>query len=513
MRLTVRHSDAGFSLIEAIIAGGLIAFIAVASLPSVFGLMDSSNAMGFKPLCAGAVRAKLQEYTNGVIESSGYRPTGFEFTKTRFRNNFSNGICTTTPTATAPGMRETVYGNTQLASTATEYNPSAALSNTPAVMRGFQLWVNVRRYNPRVLQLGGTINTAGQGVPTRDCPTIADYQFYSLGDALEITVTGLVRTSPAIGSGGRGGAKVGKLQDLPNGDPNPLLTCSATEIVYPPRIPFRYYLGPDGKMRNYQASIAFSGGAPDATKQAMETHFRSVWVQSSDGTVDGTVPISNIRAFAVSPDNKWVYMLRPGELSRYGPCYDDGTIVKVGGVNTAIGGSVLLEGKTYLGTPDCPKLPSVAVNSDAVGPDGQVWSLDPNIENIAVNFGADLSSPLDDTLYAIYNSGATTTGGASSSNGILTATPPATASAITWTESSTYSLPTDRPRIKGIFIAHSFPTSTKPNLFFFDNTCFTGAGTPTDSTLNYCASIFSSGDTAQQQEMRELPLQVEAISY
>ena len=351
-------NSSGFSMIEVMIAGGLIAFIAVALLPAAFSLLDTSKATGFRGQCMAAVRAKLQEYNNGVADnsiSSNYHPTGFEYTKKRFRENgFST--CSLSPTAGSPGFREAVFGNTVLTQTQAETVPGT--TNTPAVTKGFQLWVMLRHYNPRKLQSSGTYSATGQ--PSRVCPSIADYQFYGLGDGIEVTVTGMVRTSTTVGAGGTNGTKVGKLLDLNSTTPNPMLTCSATEVVFPPRIPFRYFLARDGRIRNYQAAIAFGAGIPNASIEAMESHFRSVWVQSnaSSNNIDSATVLPNIRSFAVAPNNKWVYILRSGELSRYGPCYDDGTSVTVNSVATSIGGDVNIKssvnttGTTFKGTPD-----------------------------------------------------------------------------------------------------------------------------------------------------------------
>jgi hypothetical protein len=229
----------------------------------------------------------------------------------------------------------------------------------------------------------------------------------------------------------------------------------------------------------------------------MEAHFRSIWVQddANKNNIDTEHVVANIRSFAVSPDNQWVYVLRPGELALYGPCTD---------------GTVNLDpaGKSFDGTPDCPKVPSRTATGD-----GTVWTVDPNIENIAVDFGTDLDSSSDDHVYSMYNSAV------ASGSALLSAPVPLpNAATFSWSNvnEAGFNIPADRPRIRGMFITQSFPhvASMRPNLFFFDNTCYTGATSTTSvSQYSYCASIFSASDTNMQQDMRELPLQVESISY
>jgi len=544
----LRCKAAGFSLIEVMIAGGLIAFIATALLPAVFSVVDTSKSQGFRAQCTGVVRAKLQEYLNGVVNTSSASnaPSGFEYTKFRYQNQNGGAIgtptyCSLSPSVAQPGWREQVYGNGTLAASAVECVPGSTSCGTAsasyvkestsdvAVMRGFQLWVMLRQYNPRVLQTNGVVSATGQ--PTRACPSTG-YQFFGLGDAIEVTVTGMVRTD----TGGRNGVPVGKLYDLGHvaGNnasgtaPNPLLTCSATEVVYPPRLPFRYYLSSDGKIRNYQSSItatAAGGAAAGSAAQAMEAHFRSVWVQQGAGTAgdpnnpndtDTAHVVANIRSFAVSPDNRWVYVLRPGELARYGPCYDDGT--------NGVGGSVTLTSSglnstSFNGIPDCPSTPSSVATIALPTLDGLTWKVDPNIENIAVDFGTDSTSTANHTIYAITNG---QTGAAGNSQVLWINNPvagpalPAGGTQITWAThpaTGSFTLPSNHPRIRGMFIAPSFPsTAGNPTLMFFDNTCYTNS-TNQVNTSTYCASIFNSNDANMQQDLRELPLQIEGISY
>jgi|GEM_PF-5040322 len=500
-RTTIRaQQSAGFSLIEVMLAGGLVAFMAVAMLPAIFSVGSNSVAAGFKSQCTAMVRAKLQEYLNGVADNSlmgaNFTPSGFEYTKKRFQ--LKGNTCSLTPTRGSPGFREAVYSN------AYDIGQETAADGSPALSRellGFQLWTMIRLYNPRNLT---------NGHPSRECPSnYNEYQFFRLGDALEVTVTGMIRTRGTVGSGARGNRPFGKLDDVDDFTPHASLTCSASEIIYPPRLPFRYYLAPDGKILNLQAKLALTNTQLGASAEATEAHFRRVWAGS------GQTSISNIRGFAVAPDNKYVWVMRPGELSRYGPCFETRTAVTVDGVTQQVGGDVTVNftsnpanDKNFKGVPDCPSKPTMNdLSTGPTGPDGLTWATDPNIEVITVDF-KDLSTPTDDVVYGFPN-----TGSGQGATGILRATLGATTATWATTSVAGFSIPANRPRIRGFFIAQTFPSVTAPNLFFFDNTCYTGTQGANQGSYRYCTSIFSSADTNMEQEMREVPIQLEAISY
>jgi len=469
-------AERGYSVMEVMIASGILGFIAVALLPSVFALVDNSKVQAFRSVCSTLVRSKAQEYVTGVGASAAGAvvPSGFEYTKQRFRDN--HGQCQATTTGASPGFRENVNSNTIIPDTGGQE------AGLPANMKGYQQYVLLRHYNPRKI-------VAGSGnQPQRGCAN-ANYQFFRAGDAIEVTVTGMIRTTGTAAAGGRDGRPFGKLQDN-GGLPHPLLTCSTTQIIYPPRLPFRYYLGNDGKIRNYQATIAYSAAAPNATLEAMESHFRSVWsAVPSGGTVNSPV-LANIRSFAIAPDNKSVYVLKPGVIELYASCTDQ--TVTVGGI-------------AYPGVPDC---------SRTVGKSS--WAIDGNIENIAVDF-RDLTSEAveettpvttDDRIFGLFNTGST--GGEirqlQKGSGV------GTWIANTAIEDSiSLALPANRPRIRAMFISQNFPKVNKPSLFFVDNTCYTG-GSTSPSGWVHCASIFNSGDVNMSEDVRELPLQVEGVS-
>ncbi|MGE3261452.1 MAG: type II secretion system protein [Bacteriovoracia bacterium] len=506
-----RLDERGFSIIEILVASVLLGFIALALLPAFISLTDALKLQSFRTQCTAIVRAKLQEYVNGVgatgainidPTASGYVPSGFEYTKRRFYD-YSDGtetmdgvsfnFCQVDVKPEHPGFRERINTNKVVPAIAgADDNPLTP--DVPARLQGFQLYTNIRHYNPRV--------KVGEQ-PFRQCPnegtktTPHDYQFFRLGDALEVTVTGMIRVRPLVSQGGRMPPpphdpnipnKWGQFDDKLVGSryvPNPRLICSATQIIYPPRLPFRYYLGLDGKIRNYQATLAFANGAPQSSLEAMEAHFRSLWsLVPSGGTISDRV-LANIRSFAISPENNSAYILRPGELKQYRSCSD--------------GAVTMNRLPPATGTVDLEKIPDCSISPANV----RTWRVDSNIENITVDFG-DLTMN-NDKVYGFFNTGANAAGDVRL---LDTSTDPAVAG------DSSFEVPSTRPRIRGIFLAPTFPPlsgSVMPSLFYFDNTCPPGVS-PLRPEWSSCVSLFNSGDDTMTRPVRELPVQVEGIS-
>lgn len=491
------RNQRGYTMLEVLIAFALLSMIALAILPAMLSLSDALKVQSFRAQCTAIVRAKLQEYVNGVAASgtigvgptanTDYVPSGFEYTKQRFYDNATDD-CQVEPIAGHPGFRERINTNKIVADTAAAYD-DPLITDVPDRLRGFQLFVNIRHYNPRV-------NAGAQ--PARQCPsggtttTPFDYQFFRLGDALEVVVTGMIRVTPTVAQGGRGGVKWGPLDDVDASTPNPRLVCSSAQIISPPRLPFRYYLGVDGKLRNYQATLAFSAGDPSSSLEVMESHFRNLWSQVIDSTSTISSPVlANIRAISISPENNSAYVLRPGELKQYRNCTDSSvTMTKLAG------GTV-----TFEKVPNCTRTAS----------DVYTWRIDSNIENITVDFkdltgGSHLG---DDQVYGFFNSGGNSTGAVRklTLNGGSNPGDLAVASA-----SATFTVPTNRPRIRGIFLAPTFPAVTTPSLFYFDNTCPQGASSGVGE-FTHCVSLFNSADTNMNRPVREMPTQVEGISF
>lgn len=496
--------EAGFTILEGMVSGALLVIVAVAMFPAFFALLNKSQVTNFKIQCNAMVKAKLQEYVtgagavagsaDGATSGLGAVPTGFEYARSRYQT--VAGACSTNPDDF--GFRETVVGNTLLADTA------GTEAGLPGTFKGFQLWVNIQQYNPRV--------TTGS-LPTLNCPVVATtatgllngYQFTRLGDAIEITVTGMIRTEPdaGAGGGGRGGAgaastdpigqkaSYGGLRDLNwnqaavNWKPNPELMCSLRQRVAAPSQMFRYFLGADGRIRRYIPGLAAERNNRSIAP-IIESHYRSVWVAGTDPLdVDATIPIGNILSFAASPEQDTVYVLKPSVLIRYDNCNE---------------ADVVINGQTFPGVPDCRRSgPVVAVLTD-INISGQ----NAQIESIAVDFGAS-SANTDDKIYGLRNSG-----------------PNADDREITKFDSADglfkpiavvaekYQLP-PIPRIKGILLLHSFPTVSRPELFVIDNTCYFGPG-GVSSSSSYCVSIYGSGDVELDRIYGDLPLQVESVS-
>ena len=480
-------SESGFSLIEGMVTGALLTFVAVAVISPAKNLILKSQSSSFRVACAGIVRSKIQDYVNGKGYAETYNGTsaneahsGFEYTKKRYQyhtqyngNGTKNGPCYLNPAAGAagsagqPGMREKIQDGTVVA------NNSALEAGAPQNLLGFQVWTSIKHVNPRVLSTGGK--------PSKACPSYL-YEFLEVGDALEVTVTGMIRVRPTVANGGRGGVKYGDLDDLDNNTPNPQLSCSVTQIVYPQRIPFRYYLGKDGKIRTLQTTASSNAGTANySSVQYQEAHYRHLWSQApTTGTVSsGTY--TNIKSFSIAPDNASAYILRNGELTQYTQCND---------TNQNSLGTPTIDGVTFSGMPDCTLSTST------------VWTVDPNISGITVNYNT-LSSFTDDSVYVFYNTGSQTT--------LKMLTLPAGGGAATvGSPTGTFSLPAS-PRVKGIFLTQPFPAETSPQLFYFDNTCISGGSSTNDGT--YCTTVFNSGDSSATMDVRELGSQVQAISY
>ncbi len=485
----MRSKHGGFTILEALVAGGLVMILVVSLLPAFYMLVEKSKSSSFKIMCNSFVRAKLQQYVtgSGAISAGipGLVPTGFEYTKYRFHdiatNHALNSACDSDPNgtgATTPGFREETSSTTFM-------NDNATTETTlPAGLKGFQLWVNLRWYNPRVTP------------PSLGCPTDIEYQFGRIGDAIEVTVTGMIRTEPTAAQGGRGGgyvasgagAAVGGLRDLKwqsgagAAKPNPQLMCSVTQTIYPPKIPFRYWMGNDGHIRAFPQTALGTGQS--ASEPSFQAYFRSIWSTVPSGGAVSDAAIANIVSFSVSPDNSTVYILKPGVLLRYQGCADQ---------------NVTVSGNDFKGIPDCPSVP--AYQKDISGNPGVP------IQSIAVDFGEmnDGYTSLDDTddiVYMLLNSGPT-----SDSAHLLQYK----VSTDEITENGSYTLP-NLPRINGIMLAHTYPRVSTPSMYVMDNTCYFGPAGDTTQATTYCVSLYNSSDAQLERSVTDLPIQVEAIS-
>lgn len=493
---THKHSQQGFSILEALVGGALVTILAVTLFPAFYTMIYKSAAASFRVTCNSLVRAKLQQYVSGAgahtSGTTGLIPTGFEFARFRYR---ATPACDPNPAnSTTPGFRENTSNTGVLADNA----PTE--SSLPSALKGFQLWVNIRHYNPR-----GT-------TPKLECPS-TDYQFNGIGDAIEVSVTGMIRTEPPVAQGGRGGggaaagtaagdnARYGGLRDLnysTTPTPNPELTCSASQLIYPPKIPFRYWLGSDGKIRNLQSNAQLSGGVGIQLQSiaGTEAHFRSIW--SSDPTTGSvsTPPIAGIEAFSVSPDNSAVYILKAGTLLKYEGCTDRTVTVNDGTTNIS-----------FYGMPDCDPAPTkswsiIGGGGGTAAPDDSFGGL----KSIAVDFG-DLADLNDDIVYGLKSAGPVDdiTAGA---NVLVSFSPSGVAK---FAPTDRYTL-TNMTRARGIMISQTFPKVTKPTLYIIDNTCYFGPSQDTTLSTSYCVSVFNASDSSLLRSVTDLPLQAEGVS-
>ena len=485
----------GFTLIETLVSAAILGFIGIAMLPGFSSLVDHAKINSFRIACSTLVKAKMQEYVSGagaaytnISVYSGKPISGFQYAKYRYQDTVNISTACLDPGANpgTPGFRESVLNNGVLSNTA----PTETASTLLEQLQGFQLWVNLRPFNPR--KVGG---------PLRDC-TLArsasnQYQFLRTGDAIEITVTGMIRTDPLKTAGGRVDPTtpshpnpLGGYRDLDANTPNPKLTCSLTQMVYPPKQLYRYYLTNDGRIINTQINeeyktvsgiTATQGGS---IAESAVTHFRSIWANDISGATISSPGRSNIKSFAISPNNDRVYILKTGELSVYTSCSDN---------------SITVGGHVFYGIPNCNAAPNYT------------YPISPDIvKNIAVDF-SDGGGTSGDNIYAF--TGSDSSGKLSLLEKMMPATLPATGTAIGFIPLAgppyDYSI-TSHSRIKAIFIVPVIP-NTNPRvpsaLFFADNDCYQGPSAGGDVKTPFCTTLHNAGDSGFNQALGDALVQ------
>lgn len=530
----------GVAITEVMIAFALLLFIAAALIPALTQLRRGGRVVEFKVACSAIVRAKLQEYLSGSAvdastadanaDDTGQVLTGFQYSRSRMHSLDASGVgpCTALPTVSAPGFRENISNNTTVADT----SPTEA-DGPPPGWQGFQLWVNLRHYNPRDLR-DATCAVGTDSQPDVCCPTALSgntrYQFLRIGDGIQITVTGFIRTNTTTGNGGRSCESWNGLYDLdPLGNtniaactntaddvPNPSLTCSVSEVVYAPKLFFRYYLGNDGHIRNLQASAG--GGTGGAKAESIETHFRSIWStdSSSTGTLN-TDAVANIKSFAVSPNNETVYVLKPGSLLQYGGtsgnnngfCSDQ-RVQMTDSTSTV---------RSYYGIPDCPAQPE------------NEWEVHEDVSQIAVDF-RDFNDDTDDIIWGLQTAGPNASERRLRKFNYVSppdtvATAPAANEPYIWYDSASHgdtSLPqfptvgaSDyAKRVLSVFLTPVIPriAGLNPQLFVVDNTCYVGDPSSTSAaTTSFCITAYNIEDSNLSYTMDDLRLQVISISH
>lgn len=532
-----KNSQSGIALLEVLIATGLLLLVAVALIPALSELRESGKAVEFKVACSAIVRAKLQEYLSGSPSDTsttdanagdyGQVLSGFEYTRGRMHEIAAGGVaspCTADPFAdtTSPGFRERIANNTVVSDT---FATDISADNLPPGFQGFQLWVNLRHYNPRDL-LDSSCNAGPDGTPDRCCPASLTgtnkYQFLRSGDGIEVTVTGMIRTNTSTASGGRGCRPYAGIYDLDpssNSDltstsgtfcnntaddlPNPILTCSVTEIVYAPKLMFRYYLGNDGHIRSLQSTPPASGGG--ATAESAESHFRNIWSECPSGTspCSATInapAIANILSFAVSPNNETVYVMKPGTLVQYGGatqgyCSDGQTVMRDSGDTTDI---------TFNGVPNCPATPE-----ESWANTGTVY-VGNSVEQIAVDFNA-YDDETDDEIYGYQNAGSSGLTVAGTSNKLRKFN----AATLMWDDTDTTFTVQPVNRTLSVFIAPntSNVSGFEPQLYVVDNTCYEGpTGWTGTGESTHCVSAYNADDSQYSFTMDDLRIQVIGVS-
>lgn len=305
---------------------GIFATAIVAIFPVIYQSRRIAKYSEFNDLCQNAVRAKLNEYrfgarsavtsantgltieTSGLIAATGSTSssnTGFAYAKSRYNNATEHSrycpidsastnvdgyqwipraVTTMPPTdLTYLGRQECIEGlGTGFPPTCT----SIVDTRMQNIVQNFKIYVNLRRYNPI------------EGV--EDCPwqtnvagTLTNWDFQHAEDMIKITVTGIADLSAG-----------GKYAEITSSSPKAReLFCQLTDILKPPPTLARYWLQNDGRIFKWQAK----GDETTASNYQVLQNLASP---------------SNL-AISVSPDNKYVLILRPGALIRFEGCQGD----------------------------------------------------------------------------------------------------------------------------------------------------------------------------------------------
>lgn len=307
------RSTMGASLVEVVVAMGIFASAVVAVFPVIFQSRKLAKHSEFNDLCQNAVRAKLNEYRFGArstvtsanvglsVETglTATANTGFAYAKTRY-NALRTSYCPIdTASTNADGFQWIPRAVTSMPPAdplhlgrqecieglGTGFPPTCSSvvdTRMQNIVRNFKIFVNLRRYNPIL------------GV--EDCPlnaSTANWDFQHAEDMIKITVTGYADLSA-------GGSYAGITATHPQARE---LNCQLTDFIKPPPTLARYWLQNDGRIFRWQAK------GDEATGHRYEV-------------LAALANPSNL-AISVSPDNKYVLVLRPGTLLRFEGCSGD----------------------------------------------------------------------------------------------------------------------------------------------------------------------------------------------
>lgn len=301
------RNERGASIIEVMISMGVFAIATMVVLPFIVQGRKIARVSEFNDMCINAVRSKLHEYKFGAettLDVSttltdeaglyGNRNIGFSYAKSRY-NSERNNYCPRdlSSTAWAPlsvaskpvptnlaqlGREECIsdIGTGGVPPTCTSPVDVSFRSN----VRNFRLFVNLRRVN----------SILGR----EDCPwydTSSSYDFQHAEDVMKVSVTGLIDLSSTFVFADISSASVRASE----------LQCQVSDFIRPPSPPARYWMQNDGRIFRWQGTGDNSGNYEV---------FRSLASPNNLG-------------FTVSPDNRFVYLLRPGVLIRYSGCTGD----------------------------------------------------------------------------------------------------------------------------------------------------------------------------------------------
>ncbi len=335
-------SISGASLIESMISFALVAGGAVALFPIMIATTKSGKFMSGQLECEQLVRSKVDEYRYGRSVGLATEATnsgrdqinllsvatrsdssintdmgGFLYAKTRYNAYFPyacNGTSNVLiyDTQRTLGMRECTGNNSAWEEGGTEPNCNNGFA--PTNLPGFKLYVKLELATPWLLATPADADKAAQFNNT--CPNFgtnwldsgtypepasapgALYDFNGAGDAIKVTVTGVIDFKA-------------RATDIENfggiADPN-RLTCKATAIIRPPVYPVRYYLtGSSGRIYSVHG-LGLNGA------EAGPFPFSKLYTQAGE-------VFSNIGSFAVHPRDLSIWTLRgKSTIVRYGNC-------------------------------------------------------------------------------------------------------------------------------------------------------------------------------------------------
>jgi type II secretory pathway pseudopilin PulG len=328
----------GQSLVEAMVAVALVSVASLAVYPLVLRSKKLVRHADFYSLCVNAARSKINEYRLGTApvnpkyDSNGAgqmtsdqaalydaKQSGFSYAKDEYRTDYFN-LC---PSGDASGTRNVsgtmvTPGGSPPQALAVKKMPPADLTllgrqeciegklpcstdqrsddfKLSQILPNFKIFVTLRRFNA-LLGLEDCMTnifvSAGGGGGVAYMPS---YNFTQTGDMLKIIVTGVVDVST-----GAGFIDIDKTSANQNE-----LTCQVSDFLQPAPQIARYWLQDDGRFFRWLGNAEY----PDPSLNPWEV-FKSV---ASPGNL----------GFVVSPDNQYIFVLKHGTLTRFGPCTYD----------------------------------------------------------------------------------------------------------------------------------------------------------------------------------------------